>query len=241
YSFLLHCYTHSLSSLVFSFSYRYYVLAHGTPKKRTVFAIIGLYYLPSLFQFVTFSFASDSVTDVKIAVAEKFGYDMTDECVSGHLDIIGWKTLFTILNMTITVAPEYTVILLLIRSTLSKLDSVRTMSENSRQLHAQLLKALSYQACLPVFFLFAVITYVIGQLNIYHHPILEYSTFVLTGIVPMLSPLTSFCFIHPYRVWIRSEILRRPPTEAKMSRTNISSLSQTFVSKRARRDLWNSQ
>lgn len=241
YSFLLHCYSHSMCSLLFSFSYRYYILGNGTPKVRTVIIIIVLLYLPSVFQFVSFSFASDNADEVKVAIAARFGYNMSGECVSGHLDILEWKTLFTILNTTTIVAPEYVAILLLIRKIASKLNSVKTISENYRQLHSQLLKALTYQACLPIFFVFAVMTYSIGQLNLYHHPILEYSTFILAGIVPALSPITSFRFIHPYRTWIRKELLRRHSTAAMVSETSISVLQRSFVFRRGRRDLWNSR
>lgn len=103
------------------------------------------------------------------------------------------------------------------------------------------LQALTYQACLPIFFVFAVMTYSIGQLNLYHHPILEYSTFILAGIVPALSPITSFRFIHPYRTWIRKELLRRHSTAAMVSETSISVLQRSFVFRRGRRDLWNSR
>ncbi|XGW02992.1 hypothetical protein V3C99_014749 [Haemonchus contortus] len=72
------------------------------------------------------------------------------------------------------------------------------MSENSRRIHTQLLQALTAQACLPVFFLLAVIVYAVEQLDIVRHPLLEYSSFILIGFIPMLSPLTSFLFIRPY-------------------------------------------
>lgn len=161
---------------------------------------------------VSFCFSSDNVDEVKAAVSANFGYDTSDVCVSGHLNIFNWKALLTILHMTLPVTPVYTAILILRRAIVAKISSEKTMSENSRRIHSQLLQALTYQACLPIFFLFAVITYAIGQLNIYHHPILEYSTFILVGFIPMLSPLTSFRFIRPYRVWINDKLLRRPTT-----------------------------
>lgn len=36
YTLLLHCYAHSLWSLLLSFSYRYYILFHPAPKMRTI-------------------------------------------------------------------------------------------------------------------------------------------------------------------------------------------------------------
>ncbi|KAK6046004.1 7TM chemoreceptor [Cooperia oncophora] len=207
YSFMLHCFSHWLWSLLYSFAYRYYILSHSQPKTRTVVLIIFLLYIPSFVQFVSFCFGSDNVEEVKLLIAKKFNYDMTRECVSGHLDIFDWKVLGTILHMTLPIAPVYTAILILRKLTMAKLTQERIMSENSKQLHKQLLKALTIQACLPIFFLFAVITYALGQLSIYNHPLLEYATFILASCIPVFCPVTSFYFVRPYRVWIRKKLL----------------------------------
>ncbi|KAK6056272.1 hypothetical protein COOONC_06223 [Cooperia oncophora] len=81
------------------------------------------------------------------------------------------------------------------------------MSEHSKHLHTQLLKALTIQAFLPIFFLISVISYAIGQFDICHHPLLEYTTFLVGIFIPLLSPITTFYFVHPYRVWIRDKLL----------------------------------
>ncbi|VDP12307.1 unnamed protein product [Heligmosomoides polygyrus] len=205
---MLHCFSHALWSLLFSFSYRYYILSHYLPKPRTVAAIIAVMYLPSAFQFVSFCFAGDSADDVKAVIAEKFNYNLNDECVSGVLDIVRWNALFTIFHMTLPVIPIYVAILILRRATVIKLSSLRTVSDSYRELHSNLLKALTYYACLPIFFLVASITYSINQLNILKNPILEYSV-VVVDVIPMLSPLTSLRFVGPYRDWICDNILRR--------------------------------
>ncbi|KAK6030495.1 7TM chemoreceptor [Ostertagia ostertagi] len=191
YSIMLHCLSHWLWSLLFSFSYRYYILGHHAPKTSTVVFL------------VTFCFTNDDVEEVKLSLSKKFTYDMTSACVNGHLDIHNWKVMIAVLHMTLPITPVYIAILILRRLTIAKLRTERVMSENSKHLHAQLLKALTIQACLPIFFLLAVITYVVGQLGIYNHPLLEYSTFALSSFIPMLSPVTSFYFVRPYRVWLR--------------------------------------
>ncbi|XGW02968.1 hypothetical protein V3C99_014740 [Haemonchus contortus] len=224
YSFMLHCYSHWLWSLLFSFVYRYYILGHSAPKTRTVVIIITLLYIPSFFQFVTFCFASDDVTEVKNLIVKKFGYDVSKESVSGHLNIFDWKIMFTILHMTLPITPVYTAILILRRMTLAKLRAERVMSENSKHLHAQLLKALTIQACLPIFFLIAVITYTIGQLGIHNHPLLEYATFLLGSFIPMLSPVTSFYFVRPYRLWIRNRLLCMYRKTSSQSLTRTTTL-----------------
>lgn len=128
-----------LWSLLFSFSYRHYVLEHKPPAKRTILIMLVFVYAPSFFQFVSFCFASDDSDKVRRAIEKGLGYDMNGECVSGHLNIMKWKTLFTILHMTVPVTPVYIMILLLRRAIISKLR-IETMSQQTRQLHTQLLK-----------------------------------------------------------------------------------------------------
>ncbi|PIO71033.1 hypothetical protein TELCIR_07080 [Teladorsagia circumcincta] len=133
---------------------------------------------------IIYSFSGDGEAELRTAVEMKFGYNMSSECT------------------TLPIAPVYAVILVLRRLIAIKLEDEKTISENSRRLQTQLLQALIVQACLPIFSLFAVIIYAMGQLNIYRNPILEHLTFILLGFTPMLAPLTSLYFIGPYRAWM---------------------------------------
>ncbi|KAK5980590.1 hypothetical protein GCK32_010116, partial [Trichostrongylus colubriformis] len=47
---MLHCFTHGLWSLAFSFLYRYYILGHEQPKNSTIISVIALIYTPSFLQ-----------------------------------------------------------------------------------------------------------------------------------------------------------------------------------------------
>ncbi|PIO76308.1 hypothetical protein TELCIR_01617 [Teladorsagia circumcincta] len=114
------------------------------------------FYAALLCSLVSFCFAYDNVVNVKLLLAKKFNYEMESECVSGHLNIFNWKAMLTILHMTLPVAPVYIAILILRRLTITMLRTERAMSEYSKLLHEQLLKALTIQACLPAFFLLAV-------------------------------------------------------------------------------------
>ncbi|ETN82509.1 hypothetical protein NECAME_17688 [Necator americanus] len=92
---------------------------------------------------VTFCFANDNEDVVKKRIHQIFGYDTSQECVSGHVNILKWEALFTILHMTLPVTPVYAMILILRRRILMKLCKNEAISENSRRLHAQLLKRFS--------------------------------------------------------------------------------------------------
>uniref|UniRef100_A0A7I4YWA2 G protein-coupled receptor n=1 Tax=Haemonchus contortus TaxID=6289 RepID=A0A7I4YWA2_HAECO len=223
HSFALHCYAHALWSLLFSFSYRFYVLKRTPPRNRTIVAIIFVIYIPSFLQFMTFSFANDDEDELKTIIEQKFGYDMHSEHVAGFKNFLGWKSLPGILHITLPVAPVYVAILVLRKLTISILSRGMVMSESNKRLHSQLLKALTIQACLPILFLLAVIVYAVEQLDIYHHPALEFSIFMMSSLIPMLSPLTSFIFIRPYNVWIKKKLLRRPNMFSSIKISTITS------------------
>uniref|UniRef100_A0A7I4YT38 G_PROTEIN_RECEP_F1_2 domain-containing protein n=1 Tax=Haemonchus contortus TaxID=6289 RepID=A0A7I4YT38_HAECO len=210
HSFALHCYAHTLWSLLFSFSYRFYVLKRTPPSNGVVIAILVVIYLPSLLQFISFCFANEKETELRELIKENFGYDVRSESVGGSRNILSWISLPAVLHMTLPVTPIYIAIHVIRKLTISLLDMGLVMSENNRRIHSQLLQALTVQACLPVFFLLAVTVYAIEQLEIIRHPLLDYSCFILIGFIPMLSPLTSFLFIRPYNIWIKETLLRRP-------------------------------
>ncbi|KHJ76334.1 hypothetical protein OESDEN_24046 [Oesophagostomum dentatum] len=102
------------------------------------------------------------------------------------------------------------------------------MSEKTRRMHSQLLKAITCQACLPLFCLFAVVAYLLGRFKIYHHPIFEYSTCAVIGLVSILSPLISLYFIQPYRIWVESNVLRRKLTTSSTTTIQVSSVSSPY-------------
>ncbi|XGW21060.1 hypothetical protein V3C99_004206 [Haemonchus contortus] len=54
YGSMMHSFGYTFWSLVFMFAYRYYMLYHAIPKKRTVIVLLILLYLPALFAFVSF-------------------------------------------------------------------------------------------------------------------------------------------------------------------------------------------
>ncbi|KHJ90817.1 hypothetical protein OESDEN_09328 [Oesophagostomum dentatum] len=228
---MLHTYSHWLYSILFSFCYRYYVISHPPPKVRTITIIILIIYIPSFVQFMIQNAAHEPEEAIRARVVQIFDYDISNECVTGHLNIIAnWRILYAILHMSLPFIPVYTTILILRTSILKALQGAQAMSEKSRRLHSQLLKALTYQAFIPLFFSLALITYFLGQFSIINHPVLEYSSYIIVGFIPVLSPLTSFYFIRPYREWVDKNLIRSLST-AKTFPTSVmasSEVSQHF-------------
>ncbi|CAI5446801.1 unnamed protein product [Caenorhabditis angaria] len=125
---------------------------------------------------------------------------MLGSCVSGTLDIFVPGTLFSIFHMTLPICPVYLGILILRRKIVRSLEAKDfRVTKETRKLQKQLLRVLTIQACLPCVYLIAVLSYTIGQLGLFHHPILEYLTFTIFMLIPITSPLTYFIYVTPYR------------------------------------------
>ncbi|XGW17001.1 hypothetical protein V3C99_001989 [Haemonchus contortus] len=99
--------------------------------------------------------------------------------------------------------------------------STQSMSQRTRQLHSQLLRALAIQACLPVLYLVTQVIQAIQFLNIYHHPLMEYCFIFLIAPIPALNPLVSLYFIGPYRVWIRNKLIELRKTSASREAVSV--------------------
>ncbi|KAE9421227.1 hypothetical protein Angca_004873, partial [Angiostrongylus cantonensis] len=239
YSVLLHLYAHSLYSMLLSFYFRYYVLTHRTPSGNVIKLTILFIYIPSFVQMVLFSFADGPPEVIESLVRDKFPhYSLTGRTVTGNLNILEWKTLFTALHMTLPITPVYICVLVLRRKILRHLK-VAIMSNKTRNMHQQLLSALTWQACLPLFYACSVLSYACSQLGIYHHLVLEHMVFISFGFIPVLSPIFSLYFVKQYRRCLLRFLFRRKyalnnqtssPESSKLFPTNARSLERIFTS-----------
>ncbi|CAD6187062.1 unnamed protein product [Caenorhabditis auriculariae] len=208
YSFMLHCLSHTLWSLLLSFAYRYYILHHSAPKRRTLIILLFLIYIPSFLQFISYLFSYDPPEKVTKLLEEKFpSYSFEGETVTGNASILNFFALYVILHMTLPVTPVYIAIIIFRKKIIKVLEhSESQMAKRTKTLHAQLLKALTYQACMPGFYWFAVVSYSIGQFGIYNHPFLEYFTFTSTLCISVFSPVSYLCFFGHYRTYCLNKL-----------------------------------
>uniref|UniRef100_A0A8R1DK45 Uncharacterized protein n=1 Tax=Caenorhabditis japonica TaxID=281687 RepID=A0A8R1DK45_CAEJA len=223
YSLLLHFISHSLWSLLVSFSYRCYILYKPSPTRQLLCLLVLLIYMPSLFQWISFLWAQDEPAEIMEILHQKFPmYDLNEETVTGTKDIMCFSALYTILHMTLPISPVYTCILMLRRKIVARLSFKGVhISKNTKNLHTQLLMALTYQAIIPGINLVSISSYAIGQIGLYNHPALEYFTFTSVLFVPLLSPMASFIFVSHYRRFILRNVLKLAKIEPQ--ETSITS------------------
>ncbi|CAD6191596.1 unnamed protein product [Caenorhabditis auriculariae] len=195
YSLMLHVYSYSLLCLLISFAYRLYILYRPAPSTKSVLSLILVFFIGT----------QDPTEEVEAELYKKFPeYKLDGATLSGTVDIRTFNVLFTVFYMTLPVTPVYICILIIRRKIVQKLIRASIhMHSRTKAMHDQLLTALTYQAAIPSFFWFAVLSYVIGQLGIYNHAALEYAGFTFVVLIPVMNPLATLIFIGPYRYQLK--------------------------------------
>ncbi|CAD6197640.1 unnamed protein product [Caenorhabditis auriculariae] len=179
---MLHMASHSLWSLLLSFAYRYFVLLNHAHSSRSVILAIAVIYIPSLIQLLCWADSWGPPSELAKIIHKRFpAYDLTNQTITGSKNMFKPASLYVMLHLSLPVTPAYVAILILRKKILDTLDkSAHYTRINTQIVHRQLLKSLTIQACLPGLYWFAVAAYAIGQIGIYNHPGLEYTTFSLS-------------------------------------------------------------
>lgn len=113
-----------------------------------------------------------------------------------------WKPFVASWMVILPVVPILLAVFCLRRIILATLHRHKKLSRRSKNLHIQLLRALTLQACLPVFYVAGVAVYCAEQLDIWHNVWLEYGLFNLFSIIPCISPLLPLYFDTSYRLFL---------------------------------------
>ncbi|CAD6193194.1 unnamed protein product [Caenorhabditis auriculariae] len=211
-SITAHFMIYSVYLMFVSFGYRYYVIYRGPTSVTTIFLSLGISYIPSFIQVIAYTFAQDDPELVRQVVQQRFPhYDLSHTVVSGNLNYSHPAVLYTCVNMVLSTPLLYAGILYFRKKVLWKLQSLsRSLSNHTKSMHEQLLKALTFQAMLPALFAIGSGSFAIAALDIAHHPILEHLVMTSCCASPALSPLGSILFIKPYRDFVKRRLLRRP-------------------------------
>lgn len=138
---MLHFLSHSLWSLLLSFSYRCYILYKPAPHRHTLVILLMIIYIPSLFQWISFIWSQDDPEEIREILHVAFpAYNLTGHVVTGTKNILCFSALYTILHMTIPITPVYVCILILRRKIISRLSYQGVnITSDTKNLHSQLL------------------------------------------------------------------------------------------------------
>ncbi|CAI5442356.1 unnamed protein product [Caenorhabditis angaria] len=213
HTFVCHCFAHSQWILMISFIYRYYILEKICPRPSKVAKICMLAYIPSFLFLGFYMFDVGNPSELKILVYDyhpQYYYNVLDVwgdlVISGNKNVWSIYTLGAIIYMTIPCFPIYAIIIYVRYKTLNILNSSGRilMSETTRQSHRQLMKALTIQAIVPMFWLTAASFYLLLLFQIVKGVIIENMLFRIMEVMPMITPLISMYFVRPYRLEVKS-------------------------------------
>ncbi|PIC33397.1 hypothetical protein B9Z55_013391 [Caenorhabditis nigoni] len=216
----LHFHTYALWLIFLSFAYRYYVMIQKEPSRRALQLSIFLIYIPSMTQFLAMMFQEMDLIEVRESLNSKFPqYNLTGLTVTGAVDIITFAPMYTLIHMTIISIPLAIGIQILRRKIIAVLVLKGVdLTTRSRNLHAQLLRTLTFQATVPLIYFLDVFFFFLT--HIWSHPILEFSIIIPSLFVPILTPLSSLYYVTPYRNFVRKLLIRvRPKLQTVGSRS----------------------
>ncbi|CAD6191401.1 unnamed protein product [Caenorhabditis auriculariae] len=201
--FVCHAMAHSQWILITSFYYRYRILVKEQPTVKQVVALTLIFYSFSFFILILYSFDvgdSNELKQIMYRLHPEYHYE--DESIwGGNTTILSFATSFTILYMTFPCVPIYAAIHHYRHQTLKILGgNALEMSEATRKSHKKMIKALTIQAMIPIFWLIASAIFTSVEFKLIPSgPFLENITFRLMDCFPTCSPLVSLYFIAPYR------------------------------------------
>ncbi|CAB3405246.1 unnamed protein product [Caenorhabditis bovis] len=211
-----HAMAHSQNILLISFIYRYWILVDIQPRIGQMIGLSVAFYSVSLTFFVFYYLdIGDSSELMRILTTFHPQNHYDDETIWGKITVSGNTSIFRIASlaaivyMTLPCVPIYALILTYRKKTLKILaSSALNMSETTRKGHAKLIKALTIQAAIPLFWLVASGIFTMSEFGIVSGPIPEVITFRLMECIPMTSPMVALIFISPYRIGLLKMIAK---------------------------------
>ncbi|KAF1757119.1 hypothetical protein GCK72_013574 [Caenorhabditis remanei] len=226
YGIMLHFYSHSLWLLFLAFAYRYYVMLREEPSRWMLQLSILIVYIPSFIMMVSLLLDHTDPEIVRKALKSQFpNYNLSGLIITGSVDTTKFAAMFAIIHMSVLSTPISIGIWVLRRKIVKQLTYKGIdITKATRNLHAQLLRALTFQATIPVFYLLGVIFYFIAQFGIWSHPIIEFSIFTCFLIVPILTPLSSLIYVTPYKRFVLKIIKGEKSNEVSRARLHTNSM-----------------
>ncbi|CAI5451196.1 unnamed protein product [Caenorhabditis angaria] len=186
-------------------------------------------YIPSLVQiFLLAPCFSDQEVAQSRALTYIPHYDVRNETISSVIVEGNLSVIYTIIHICAPIYPVYIAICIIRRKIIQTLESVEIISKDTKAMHQQLLKCLTFQAIIPVFLLIGVCIFLTCYFFI-TTPILESAVFCIAIFTPTLSPVTYLYFVRPYRLFFKkpNEIASRFAETTKNPNSQYLSKAET--------------
>ncbi|CAI4221521.1 unnamed protein product [Auanema sp. JU1783] len=206
YCVQLHSLFYSFLSFPLSFGFRYYILIRPMPTVSSCVLLCLCLWMVALGQHILFIF-SESPTSVieESLLINKPHYNLTGWQISGNHMLNQPMTSVVLGTIVLPMFPIYVLVIFFYKKVHKFL---KANNENMREVtvrgHKKLLKAITIQASIPIFFMFPPITiYGLYHLEFIDFTIIEYSVYALFSFFPAISPMVTLYFVKPYNLAIR--------------------------------------
>ncbi|GMS82655.1 hypothetical protein PENTCL1PPCAC_4830, partial [Pristionchus entomophagus] len=179
---------------------RLWILHREAPSRRSMLIFLGgLFVTPAIVGFTfTFAQADDSVVRAFL-LANAPHYLAEPGALTGHSGFTP-HLVFTILFMIASPWPLYLVILAIRHKILSKLRKFSSeMSERTRTMHSNLVRALTIHSMLPPIYFIGVGLYLVLYFDIYRHAALEKAIYTVNALPTAVAAFCTIYYVEPYR------------------------------------------
>ncbi|KAF1753991.1 hypothetical protein GCK72_020549 [Caenorhabditis remanei] len=241
FSLYLHTLSHSIWSLLISFGYRYLILFNTSfVKCSSVTLVILAFYLPSFLQAITYwtNFVERSeILPVIERVHPDYDFSENVGLLTGITDLSSVSVVYGMIHTTLPITPVYISVFVIRWKTVKILTKKRDfMSQDTKIMHSQLLKVLTLQAILPATTFGTSYLFIGLRLGIFSGQIYEHLVFSIAILMPVVSPMTYFVFVKPYRQFFIKKFCKKyyqPPIQ-DIARTRMySNQEQTLTANRS--------
>ncbi|GMR48367.1 hypothetical protein PMAYCL1PPCAC_18562, partial [Pristionchus mayeri] len=179
-----------------------FIITRASPPLISTALTAFLFHLPSLIICIVFGTGSRLSTEeiMNVLSQGRPGYEFSEEEFLMGGDLSSPSFLSGIFWVCCPIMGVYILIVNVayrIHRTLAAHE--QSMSLKTRQSHREIIKGLILQACLPTLYVFAVVSYGIQQLNLFHSLPLEYIPHSVGDVTILLSPFVTLYFVRPYR------------------------------------------
>ncbi|CAI5440126.1 unnamed protein product [Caenorhabditis angaria] len=185
FAFMLHAFSHVQWCTLLSFIFSYIVLRSGKIGWNTISLLLLLIYTPSVIQFIAFLLPSDHLNPHKII---------------GTTPLSSFAIFYTVFNMSVTPIPIIIAVFIIRFKCIQFLsENNQHLQEDTRKLHKQFIKSITFQAIYPTLFAVSGLIFLILQSYDRSAIVFEFSIFIIFALMPVISPLVYIVFIAPYR------------------------------------------
>ncbi|GMT09028.1 hypothetical protein PFISCL1PPCAC_325, partial [Pristionchus fissidentatus] len=232
----MHCYANCLVVLILCFLFRLYVLKWNTPTRRQTAIVCLLSYLPTFVYAVVLTWSvltHNGYEEQRDELVKSIVAKTRPELLEPYVDLQGrsGKKSFTGILSTFycfALGPVTMVVCLVVRWKIQKiLRRFESMSNATKRMNVQLLRALTIQNVVEFFMLILLVLFFLSFDKMFPTaPFIEHGVFILATVIPVSNPIINMLCITHYKREVKKLIFNH--MEINVSEIDKKASTTTF-------------